>query len=137
MRSTLLSLVTALAALAYPAAAAEHTEDSLEKVKQNLKEKKAVLVDVREEKEWKAGHLESARLLPLSRIARDPDPTEVAKKLPKDRIIYLHCKAGGRCLIAADLLKDAGYDLRPLKAGYEDLLKAGFEKAKDEKAKKE
>ena len=38
------------------------------------------------------------------------------------KIVYLHCAAGGRCLKAAELLKDAGYDIRPLKPGYEALL---------------
>ena len=32
-------------------------------------------------------------------------------------------------LTAADLLKKQGYDVRPLKDGYKDLLKAGFPKA--------
>jgi rhodanese-related sulfurtransferase len=45
-------------------------------------------------------------------------------------VVYLHCASGRRCLAAADLLKTQGYDARPLKDGYEALLKAGFEKAK-------
>jgi rhodanese-related sulfurtransferase len=49
---------------------------------------------------------------------------------PKDKIIYCHCRSGRRCLTAADILKKQGYDVRPLKAGYEDLLKAGFPQAK-------
>ena len=38
--------------------------------------------------------------------------------------------SGARSLIAQELLKKEGYDVRSLKQGYEDLLKAGFEKAK-------
>ena len=41
----------------------------------------------------------------------------------------LKCAAGGRSLDAADLLKKLVYDVRPLKPGYKDLLKAGFEAA--------
>ena len=54
----------------------------------------------------------------------------LAQQMSKDKVIYLHCKAGARCLVAADLLKKYGYDVRPLKAGYDDLVKAGFPKAK-------
>lgn len=43
--------------------------------------------------------------------------------------MYLHCGSGVRTLKAADELKKLGYDVRPLKPGYKELLKAGFEKA--------
>jgi rhodanese-related sulfurtransferase len=118
---------------AAPAVAAEHTKDSLETVKKRMKEKKALLVDVREEKEWKAGHLQDARLLPLSRLEKGIDAEKLAKILPKNKVIYLHCASGGRCLPAADILKKQGYDVRSLKAGYKQLLEAGFTKAKPEK----
>ena len=45
-----------------------HTKDSLDTVKQNLKDGKAVLVDVREQKEWDEGHLAGAVLLPKSKL---------------------------------------------------------------------
>ena len=124
-------LFVIVAALCARGDAAEHTKDSLAKVKENVKEKKAVLVDVREESEWEDGHIRDARHVPLSWLAKSPDPKELQKKLPKDKVLYVHCKSGGRCLIAADLLKEFGYDLRPLKPGYNDLLKAGFEKAEE------
>ena len=49
--------------------------------------------------------------------------------LPKDKPIYCHCAAGVRVLPAADILQKHGYDARPLKPGYKDLLRAGFPKA--------
>lgn len=105
--------------------AAEHTKDSLDDVKKNLGDKKAVLVDVREESEWEDGHLDGAVLVPLSELKQG----EKADSLPKDRIVYAHCASGKRCLAAAEILKKQGYDVRPLKDGYMDLLKAGFKKA--------
>jgi len=36
---------------------------------------------------------------------------------------------GARALKAANILEKSGYKVRPLKAGYGDLVKAGFEKA--------
>ena len=103
----------------------EHTQDTPEMVKNNLELKKAVLVDVREEEEWDEGRLAPARLVPLSKIREGLKPDA----LPRDKIIYLHCRSGGRSLIAQELLKKVGYDVRALKQGYRDLLKAGFEKA--------
>ncbi len=113
-----------------------HTKDSLATVKERIDDDKAVLLDVREKAEWEAGHLKRARLVPLTEIGKKLDEpgfvAELKKSLPTDKPIYVHCKAGGRCIIAAkDLKKSLGdaYDFRPLKPGYEELLEAGFAKA--------
>lgn len=110
--------------------AQEHTKDSLETVKKALADKKAVLIDVREKSEWDAGHLQDAKLFSLSNLKGETLPAEVAKLLPKDKIGYLHCGSGIRALKAAAILQKAGYDVRPLKAGYKDLVKDGFPAAK-------
>ncbi len=109
----------------------EHTKVPLETVKQEVQAKKAVLIDVREKREWDRGHIEGAVFLPLSDIQQGIDAEKLARLLPKDKIIYAHCARGGRCLTAASLLQKNGYQIRPLKPGYKDLLQAGFEKAKD------
>jgi phage shock protein E len=118
-----------LSGMAATALAAEHTTDSLDTVKKQLADGKAVLVDVREPSEWDDGHLKDAKPLALSRIRKTIPEDELAKTLPKGKVIYAHCKAGVRCLEAADRLKKLGYEIRPLKPGYDDLLKAGFPKA--------
>lgn len=124
-----LSALFLLGCLSAFAQGAEHTKDSIETVKKNLAEKKAVLLDVREQKEWDEGRLKDAQLAPLSKLQAGADVKDLAKDVKKDTIIYCHCRAGRRALTAADLLKKAGYDVRPLKDGYEDLLKAGLPKA--------
>jgi phage shock protein E len=110
-----------------------HTKDTLDTVKTMLADDKAVLVDVREQAEWDAGHLAEAVLLPLSELNKqakaDTFVEQLANRLPKDKAVYCHCRSGGRALRAAAILKDLGYDVRPLKPGYTDLLKAGFSKA--------
>jgi len=114
-----------------------HTNDSLHTVKQMLSQGKAMLVDVRERREWNEGHLKAATLVPLSKLLRKlTKPSEskefakqLAKSLPKDKVVYCHCRSGGRALVAAPILRRLGYDIRPLNAGYADLLKAGFDKA--------
>ncbi len=108
---------------------AEHTKDSLETVRKKVAEKKAVLLDVREQEEWDEGHLRDARLLPLSALGEKLDAARLAKVLPKGQVVYVHCRSGRRCLRAAEVLSRQGYDVRPLKAGFEELLKAGFPRA--------
>ncbi|MBY0514408.1 MAG: rhodanese-like domain-containing protein [Gemmataceae bacterium] len=112
------------------AAAVDHTTDSLDTVKKNLAAKKAVLVDVREADEWDAGHLKDARHLALSDLKAGVPAEKLKEKLPPGSVVYLHCASGGRCKVAGDYLKKEGYDVRPLKDGYDNLVKAGFEKAK-------
>jgi rhodanese-related sulfurtransferase len=112
------------------AGAADHTTDTLDTVKKNVKDGKAVLVDVREENEWKAGHLKEARHLALSDLKAGIPVEKLKEMLPPKSVIYLHCASGFRCKAAADILKKEGYDVRPLKDGYENLVNSGFEKAK-------
>jgi rhodanese-related sulfurtransferase len=111
-------------------AAADHTTDTLAAVKANVTAGKAVVVDVREAAEWADGHLKGAKHLPLSDLKAGVPADKLKAALPEGKIVYLHCAAGRRCLAAADLLKGKGYDLRPLRDGYDALVKAGFEPAK-------
>ena len=110
-----------------------HTKDSLQMVKENLKAGKAVLLDVREQSEWDEGHLKAARLVPQSKLKMEAGLEELLKTLPKDKIIYTHCRAGGRALSCGEILKKHGFDVRPLKTGYQGLVEAGFEKAEEKK----
>jgi len=109
----------------------QHTKDTLDMVKKALAEKKAVLIDVREKSEWDDGHIKDAKLLPLSLLKDGAVPKGLDALLPKDKIAYLHCAAGRRCLTAADALRKAGYEVRALKDGYKNLLTNGFQKADD------
>ena len=115
----------------------KHTEDTFEQIQKNMKMKKAVLVDVREKKEWDAGHLKDAKLVSWSKL-RFASPRKKIDALPNDElIVYCHCKAGIRALKAAKKLKSLGYDVRPIKAGFDELVKNGFEKAESKQSKKD
>jgi rhodanese-related sulfurtransferase len=107
-----------------------HTQDSLETVKQRLNDKSAVLVDVRELSEWNERHVANAISLPISSLQKGIDTEALLKIVPKDKVIYTHCKAGKRSLAAAQELQKRGYDVRPLKPGIQELLDAGLPKAK-------
>jgi rhodanese-related sulfurtransferase len=106
------------------------TSDSLELVKQRLADKNAVLLDVREVTEWNNGHVDGAISLPISKLQEGLEAETLAKIVPKDKIIYTHCAAGGRALAAAEVLSRQGYDVRPLKPGIRELFGAGFAKGK-------
>jgi len=75
-------------------------------------DKAAVVIDVRTEAEWNAGHLEGARLIPHDRIGEGIGAVAGDKKAK----IYLYCRTGRRTGLAYDVLK---------KAGYEDVINLG------------
>ena len=108
-----------------------HSTDVLSDVKKLIENETAVLLDVREQSEWDAGHLEAAKLFPLSELMeREQKGTTSELKLPRDQIIYTHCKSGFRSVEAAKLLQRFGYDARGRKEGFADLINSGFERAK-------
>ena len=111
--------------------AADRPAESLDVVKKNLAEGKAVLVDVREQQEWDAGHLDKAMLVPWSRLQKKTlDAERLKRELPPGKILYTYCKVGARALGGSAVLKKLEFDARPLEAGYEELLRAGIPKAK-------
>ena len=108
-----------------------HTLDTLDDVRKGLKDGTAVLVDVREQAEWDEGHLENAMLVPRSELLKIAGEKEkVMEKLPADKIVYTHCRRGGRAAKVAQELKEHGLDIRPLSQGFEKLLTEGFDKAR-------
>lgn len=108
----------------------EHTKDSLDKVKELVEQKKAVLVDVRELVEWDAGHVKGAVFLPWRDLQDKFDEAKLREKLPKDAIIYTYCAVGYRSLRAGKIIAKYQYEVRPLKPGYDELVQAGFEGVK-------
>ena len=67
--------------------------------------------------------------MPLSSLKKGVDAGALGEQIPKDKIVYTHCVKGVRALAAANILEKLGYNVRPLRAGYEELANAGFEKA--------
>lgn len=67
--------------------------------------RKAQLIDVREPKEFEAGHILGARNVPASQL-RQRHKTEIRPDLP----VYLYCQNTGRSARAALFLKKRGYN---------------------------
>lgn len=104
-----------------------HTQDSLDDVKKAVSSGKAVLVDVRELVEWKSGHVKGAIHMPFRAMQEKVDAQKVKDEF-KGKIIYTYCAVGMRSLKAGQILTKLDLDIRPLKPGYDELVKAGFEK---------
>ena len=69
----------------------------------SLVESGAVIVDVREEDEFKAGHLVNSINIPLSQFRERLD------EIPKDKPVYLHCRSGQRSYNMTRALLQRGY----------------------------
>jgi len=64
----------------------------------------ARIIDVRNEDEWRRGHIPSATLIPLPTLHARLD------EIPRDRPIILHCQRGSRSAVAAATLDAFGFD---------------------------
>ena len=63
-----------------------------------------LLVDVREQEEWDAGHAPDARLVPLSQLQ------ERVAELPEDTRFLVVCHSGMRSMRATAFLRGQGLD---------------------------
>lgn len=64
-----------------------------------------VLVDVREDEEWAAGHISGAKHIPLGGLNM-----KTTKDIPKDKPIYLYCRSGKRAGNAEIIMKELGFE---------------------------
>ncbi|UUZ90766.1 rhodanese-like domain-containing protein [Paenibacillus sp. P25] len=65
--------------------------------------KQTVLIDVRELGEFKGGHIQGAKNIPLSQLNRR------LGEIPKDRDLLLYCRSGMRSKSAARILMKNGF----------------------------
>jgi len=65
-----------------------------------------LIVDVREQSEYDAGHIENAILVPLSEIQQGNfEPLD-----DMSQTILIYCRSGSRAATASQILADAGYE---------------------------
>jgi rhodanese-related sulfurtransferase/DNA-binding HxlR family transcriptional regulator len=95
---------------------------SAEELQQRLVRDQVVLLDVRPEPEYRAGHIAGARSAPLDEL-RSLLPT-----LPRRKELVAYCR-GPFCVYADDavrLLQDRGLKARRLDVGFPEWQRAGF-----------
>jgi len=82
-----------------------------------------LLVDVREDNEWSAGHAAGAQHLSKGIIERD-----IEAAIPeKDRTVVLYCGGGFRSALAADALGKMGYSkVLSLDGGWRAIVSSGL-----------
>lgn len=80
----------------------------------------AVLLDVREPQEWRAGHAPQADHIPLAQLEGR------LAELPRDRQIITVCRSGRRSALAAQQLTSRGYQAINLTGGMAAWADAGL-----------
>ena len=80
----------------------------------------AVLLDVREQAEWDAGHAPEARHLPLATLSHRLD------SVPRDRRVVVVCRSGRRSAQATALLSRSGVDAVNLTGGMQAWWASGL-----------
>jgi rhodanese-related sulfurtransferase len=79
----------------------------------------AHLVDVREDDEWLAGHAPDAQHIPLGALG------ELCDQIPRDRDVYVICRAGTRSARAVQALNAAGWQALNVADGMQGWESAG------------
>ncbi|TMC79078.1 MAG: MBL fold metallo-hydrolase [Chloroflexi bacterium] len=80
----------------------------------------AVLLDVREDSEWRAGHAPGAIHIPYEVLR------ERAREIPAGRPIVTYCAGGIRSSLAASILEAAGRDVANMRGGFTAWRSAGL-----------
>jgi rhodanese-related sulfurtransferase len=83
----------------------------------------AVLIDVREDAEWAAGHAAEAQHLGKGVLERD-----IEKKFPDTNAeIIMYCGGGYRSALTCDVAQRMGYkNVSSLAGGYKAMVQAGW-----------
>lgn len=95
---------------------------SLEELKERYDRGEVVLIDVRPEGEYRAGHIRGAESVPVEQIE------ELLDRLPEDREIVAYCR-GPYCLLsdeAVERLRDHGFQAHRLEIGYPEWRAEGL-----------
>ncbi len=89
-----------------------------------VNENPGVIIDVRTQGEYDAGHLADAD---FQFDFRSGEFESKLDSLDKSKTYYLYCRSGNRSGQSAKIMKDRGFENVHNIGGYQDLVDAGFE----------
>ena len=85
------------------------------------------VIDVRNQAEWDAGHLQGAHHVQLGTLEARLD------EVPRDGVVVVHCQGGTRSAIAASLLAARGFrNVINLQGGFTEWSNAGYPVIRDQ-----
>ena len=80
----------------------------------------ATLLDVRDNREWNAGHAPGAVHIPVDQVA-----ATAVRRLPKGKPVIVVCRSGARASGATSTLRSLGIEATNLKGGMRSWESAG------------
>jgi len=118
--------VTAWKAAGLPVA--EFPQISVEQLAEWIRSAKSVVLDVRREGEWKAGHIKEAKWAQLDTLGKElENPRGAWMGQPPDALLAVHCKSGYRSAIACSVLERAGFkNVANVVGGFDAWMAAGL-----------
>lgn len=84
----------------------QYQQISQEEAKNMMDTQEVIVLDVREQSEFDAGHIPEAGLLPVGTIT---EATAAAVIPEKDSVVLVYCRSGNRSKTASQALVDLGY----------------------------
>jgi rhodanese-related sulfurtransferase len=94
----------------------------IEELRRRLETSDVLLLDVRPEEEYRSGHVDGARSVPVTELE------EYLEELPRDREVIAYCR-GPYCVFSDEVvseLREHGFRARRLDAGFPGLRSEGF-----------
>ena len=74
--------------------------DAMQSIKNGV-----LIIDVREQNEYDQAHIENGILVPLSKVSAE----KINEINPQNKTILIHCHAGKRSKVAANIILSQGY----------------------------
>ena len=102
----LLVMVLLLAGCGKTTVENQYQQISQEEAKNMMDTQEVIVLDVREQSEFDAGHIPEAVLLPVGTIT---EATAAAVIPDKDSVVLVYCRSGNRSKTASQALVDLGY----------------------------
>ena len=100
------AMLSVLTACGSPSAENTYQQITQEKAKEMIDTQEVIILDVREQDEFDAGHIPDAVLLPVGTITKDTAAAVIPKS---DSVVLVYCRSGNRSKTASQALADLGY----------------------------